>query len=247
MNFQQLQDDVQIRLGEAQASLNAAYMPGTNASTPVMGYTSAAVIGGWINDAQNDLARNYYPISDTATYSWPAGQQFAKYAQFTCTNNPNNIPFGVRKVNFGGINLTSAGRAATENWYPNMDTDPTGTPTYYYEDGIEGIGVYPVPAATMSVTMRVIVVPAPLVNPTDVPIFTTDRHVLLSWFAATQCLLRNTDDPVLMYSGTAYMNAYRAAANNILSRVWRLDADFANDLMADRPGNSGQGVVVSGQ
>lgn len=244
MNFQQLQDDVLVRLGEAQASLVAAYMPATNATTPVTGYSNAQVIGGWINDGQNDLARNYYPVSDLATYSWPAGQQFAKYAQFVCTSNVNNVAFGVRRVNFGGKSLVSSGRAAAENWNPNMDTDPLGVPDYYFEDGVEGIGVYPVPAVTATVTMRVIVTPAPLVNPTDTPAFPADRHVLLSWYAAAMCLLRNTEDPVLQSRGGAMMNLYREQARNILSRVWRLDADFANDLMADRP--EGPSVVQAG-
>jgi hypothetical protein len=242
MNVQQLQDDVLFRLGEGQASLVAAYMSGTNSSVPVL--TSNQAILTLLNDAQNDLARHYYTISDTATYSWPGGQQFTKYAgnngppaspTFVCTGNAGNVVFGIRKLNFGGVNLTSAGRAATESWYPNMDTDPQGQPIFYYEDGIEGVGVYPIPAVTATVTAKAIVIPAPLVLETDVPQFPPDRHILLSWFACAQVLARNTEDPVLVSRGNRYEVAYREGAKNILSRTWRLDPDFANDLLADRP------------
>lgn len=231
MNLQQLIDDTIIRLGEAQASLVAAYMPGNNASAPVQ--SSSQVITTWLNDAQNDLARNYYPISDTASYTWPAGQQFTRYSAFTCASGGS--AFGVRKVNFGGVNLTSADRAATENWYPDMDTDPQGVPVYYYEDGVEGIGVYPIPAANTVVTAKAIIIPAPLVLPADVPVFPADRHVLLSWYAASMTLIRNTEDPVLQSRGNIMMQLYTKQATNILDRVWRLDPDFANDLMADNP------------
>ncbi len=236
MYYGQLTDDVIIRLGEAQATLVAAYMPGDNSAVPVQ--TSQQIIQGWINDGQNDLSRNYYPVSDTGTYTWPAGQQFTRFTAFTCANNPLNEAFGVRKVNFGGVNLTSSGRAAAENWYPNMDVDPLGSdgpPRWYYEDGIEGFGVVPYPAASTAVTAKLIVIPAPLVLPTDVPQFPPDRHLLLSWYACAMCLLRNTEDPALQSRGTAYMNLYLLQAKNILSRVWRVDADFARDLMADNP------------
>ena len=241
MNLQQLQDDVLQRLGEAQSSLVAAYLPGNNSTTPVL--TSAQVITYWLNDGQNDLARNFYPISDIATVTWPAGQQFMSFRNFVCQGNAGNLVFGIRKVSFAGNALTSAGRAATENWYPNMDNDQLGAPNYYYEDAIEGIGLYPIPSAAATVTARVIVTPAPLVQPTDIPQFPADRHTLLSWYACGMALLRNTEDPVLQSRGDKYMQLYAKQAANILSRVWRIDADFANDLMASNPNGSSSDQV----
>ena len=240
MTLQQLQQDFFIRLGEASDTLAAALMSGINSNVPLVSSTMAAT--GWINDAQNDLARNYYPISNVATYIWPDGQAKTPYSEFVCVENAGNVPFGVRKVNFGGVRgfntgntLVSAGRAATENFFPNMDLDPLGDPQYFYEDGIEGIGIYPVPDTTALVTAQAIVTPAPLVGLNDIPVFPADRHVLLTWYAIGMCLMRNTEDPALESRGTAYMNAYRDGASKILNRLWRIDADFAADLMADNP------------
>jgi len=242
MKLSEIQAKVLKLIGEAQDTLVAAYLTGTNGGTSVAPLqTTADVITEHINDGQNDLARNYYPISDTGTYTgtpgqpvtqWPAGQQFARYSQFTCAGNPKNVVFGVRKVNFGGVNLKSSGRAATENWYPNMDTDAQGQPKLFYEDGIEGFGVYPIPAASAVATVKAIVTPAPLVMADDIPIFPVDLHVLLALYAAGMIILSNTEDPVLASHGTAYMGMYNDRAKRILDRVWRLDPDFARDLMA---------------
>lgn len=236
MNFDQLKSDVMVRLGETQTALIATYLTGVNSNTPVTGYDTLSVIGGWLNDGQNDLARHYYPITDNASYSWPMGQKTARFAQFTCVANAANSVFAIRRLSLAGTPLTWADRAAIENWYPTMDADPLGIPQWYYDDGIEGVGIYPFPSSAMSATTgSAPIIPAPLLNPNDVPVFPADRHILLSWYACAQCLRRNTEDAQLASRGDTYWQMYLDGAGKILDRVWRADDAFANDVLAARP------------
>lgn len=232
MNLAQLQDDVLSKLGEDRASMIGAYLARADVAGSVATQT-ADTITSYLNEAQSDIARNDYSVVDTATYSWPQGQQYTRYDQFTCQTSASATVLGIRQLKFGASVLTPAGRAATENWFPNALTDPQAQPRYYYEDGIEGIGVYPLPSATSTtVTAKCLIIPAPLVAPSDAPPYPFDMHKLLSFYACSMLCLRVRGNPEMMQLGMRFMSMYTKDTERVLDRLWRLDADLANDLLA---------------
>lgn len=227
MNLSQLQDDVLSRLGEAADSLCAAFMSGTNSATVTK--SSRDIITGLVNDGQNDLARNYFLIAGTGTYVWPTGTMLVLLSDFTCSNG---TLFAVRSVNFGGVVLNREKQSVIENWYSTLDTDTLAVPVDWYYSGLQAIGTAPVPlATTTTVTVRGFVYPLDLVLPNSTPVFPTDSHNLLSWYACWQILTRNTNDPVLLSRGNAFRDLYLNGANNFMDRMKRSDPQLARDLL----------------
>jgi len=228
MQLSQLINDVFSRLGENSNSYVAALMQSTS-QTPVL--TSVQVITNLLNEGCAKLAREYMPIQDTITYTWPANQQFALYSALNCVNNSLNLAHGVRSITWTGGNIKFAERGPVENWPAQELVDSNGNPLYWFDDGIEGIGVSVAPTVATAITGRVIVVPAPMVNPTDMPQGPYDLSKLPVFYACGQIIEKKKSDPVFQAIGQDYMAMFTDGAESVLELLWRRDPDLVNDLL----------------
>lgn len=240
MNFLQMEYDALNRINETAAAVVGTFRDGAGGITEA----GLATVGAHINDGLADIARYHWPTADTATYSWAAGQAITNFASFVCNSSTTAILINCRSVQWNGIKIDYADRAATENWFPSLITDASSSPTNYYADAIEGIGLAPVPSATHIVTVRGQIVPGPLVNAGDSPTWLpSDLHYTAVLYACHQIIIRNADDSTLKAKGMEFADLYKRACDKIRSRVYRTDAQLAADLLEDPP----QGVEAPPQ
>jgi hypothetical protein len=225
MTLSDLQQDVLIRLARVLNTNQFALVSGAGGnSNPVV--TALQVITDYLVEVSNHLARNFCPIEDIATYTWPAGALLAKYPLFACTILPENVPFSVIDFTFGGQALTYSGRGAMSNWY--SPTDPYGNPFYY--DNIEGVRLSQAPTNDTAVSANVLVTPQPLSELADTPQFPTDLHYLLSVGACAKLIVQRADSPELAVRGMRFAQEYTEEATAILARIDRQDPDMASAL-----------------
>jgi hypothetical protein len=239
MNLAELIDDTLQRLGESQESPIAAFQQGDG----TIASNSQDIIKKYLNEGYYDLARNYHPIRDDGFYEWPAQELYVPYASITPATS-GNIIRAVRSCQWGATNsqasagaLTSADRAATENWYRLTYPNDTGTPKTFFDDGTqENMLLYPVyTAGTSYIWVKTVVIPVPLENLTDAPQFAPDIHKLLSFYACDMIITKRQEDQALASRGNKFRVLYQMAANELLDAAWRNDEDLANDLLKGRP------------
>lgn len=241
MTLQELQDKVLGHLAEPLNSSIGALQTGTGSVT----YTMAQMLAFYINEGYQDLARNYHPIrDDIGPFTWDAPDMFVPYSDLVCLGNSANIVRAVRSCQWGTTNtqtaansLVSADRSATESWFRNTYPNDTGLPQWFFDDGsLVNLVLYPVyTTANSYVWGKCVVIPAPLVDPDDVPQLPTDVHKLLAFYAADIMIIRRADDQALASRGTRYRQMYLDGANELLDAAWRSDSDLANDLLKARP------------
>jgi hypothetical protein len=222
-----LQNDVLSRLNEASNSTAGDLRSGTGGSSTI---GTAATITQYLNEASADIARYCYPIVDVATYtSLPATTLYVSFANSNLTlGTSGDRIWAARSVSWNGTPLGHASRSATEHWYgPTFPTD-TGTPLYWYEQGADGIGIYPTPSTAKTLSISGLVFPPLLTNGTDVPTwFQADQVKLIVFQAAGRLALKNADDPSLAERGPVWLAEYQKGKEALLARLWQEDPDLA--------------------
>lgn len=228
MNLTALQADVIRRLGETSSSLIAAYVDGSGNVVQA----GTATITGFLNEGQSDICRRAFPVVDVAHSSFVIGQRTAMYSSFVCTSSASATLFSVRSAAWGASPLLYAPAGGMDSW-PFLTAQ--ATPTRYYDEGIDVIGLYPIPSTTGGLYVRGLIVPAPLVTGSDVPRLPADLQVLLSYYASAAICLMNRQDPVIQARGDYFRGLYEAGIERILATAGRLRSDGTNDLYGQLP------------
>ena len=218
-----LQNDVLSRLSETDASHAGDFLPGDNSSTLI---TTKDTITQYLNEAQEDLARSCYPVLDYGTVATPTGTQSLALSGLTVPSG--NSLWVARGVSWNGQPLQRCSRSALEVWYPTWVTDVAGTPAYWYDQGEDGIGLYPRPSSTQTTLVNGLAVPARLVNGTDTPSWLqADRTPLLVWYACWAVAAKNIQNDALSARGPVWRQEYEAGKAQLLARLWARDAQLA--------------------
>jgi len=150
-----------------------------------------------INKCSAELAQSCVPIPDTGTYSWTIGLRSKPFTAFTPATT-GNVLWTVRGASFAGTQLRFVSRSAIERHDPAWMTT-TGTPTDWYFDGGQAIGLYPLPSTNNTVKIDGFVVPAPLVADTDTVSWLPDNLALHlhAWYVADMVARKNMEDQAL--------------------------------------------------
>ena len=221
--LQDMQDDVLNRLAETNVSPTGAFAPGDGSGDLI---STKATITQYLNEGSADLARTCYPVADHGVLSVTAGTQIIPYTSFVCASG--HTIWSARRVVCGGAELEYYTREAFEFWYPTSETDARGAPTIWYRQGHDGIGLYPVPDATMSTTVYGLVTPKPLVNNTDVATwFQPDVLKLPVYYATWQIAGRNVQNPDMAVRIQEWATNYTQGQQDFLTRLWQTQPQLA--------------------
>jgi hypothetical protein len=219
-----LRSDVLSRLAEPVNSPAGQLDPGTS-DTPTI--TTAATITQYLNEAQEDLARSCYPVVDYGTLaSTPTGTQALSFSSLTVTSGKKI--WAARGVSWNGVALSHCSRSALDVWFPTWITDANGTPAYWYEQGEDGIGLYPKPSAAQSTVVNGLAVPVRLSADGDIPTWLpADRTPLLVYYAASMIAAKNTQNPSLAPRAPLWRQEYEAGKAELLARLVASDPKLA--------------------
>lgn len=229
----QLYNDCLTRLHEPTNTVILDLTDGTGTSVAA---TTKVNIVQYLNEASNDLCRQVYPLTDTGTFTWPSAQITAGFSAFT-PGTTGNVFWACRRLSWAGVALTRVNRSALENWYPNYPNDAAATPLYYYEQGEQGIAVYPPPVAQGAVTLTGFVIPPALAADSDTPIwFEADEEKLLVFYACAMAARIAMDDPTIAARMQEWMDLYNEGKQLLLSRLWRNDSFVAKSHFAPLAG-----------
>lgn len=219
-----LQNDVLSRLAEPLNS-KAGDLPAGGGSTITI--PTLDTITQYLNEAQEDLARGCYPVLDYGTATVPMGTQ--SFALSGLTVPSGNSLWVARGVSWNGIPLARCSRSALEVWYPTWVTDVTGTPAYWYDQGEDGIGLYPRPSTTQATLVNGLAVPARLSLGTDTPAWLqADRTPLLVFYACSMIAAKNLQNDVLSARGPLWRQEYEAGKAALLARLRARDHMLAS-------------------
>ena len=224
-----LQNDVLSRVNEASSSTAGDLRSGNGASATI---ATLATITQNLNEGSADLARYAYPIQDTGTYtSLPIGTQYVSLSSASLTmGTTGNVLWAARSVTWNGTPLTHCSRSSIEQWYTALGTWPndSGTPLYWYENGEDGIGIYPLPSTAKTLKISGLVIPKQLSSGSDVPTwFQPDQVKLIVFQAAGRLALKNLDDPSLAERAQVWLGEFEKGKNELLIRLWQTDPQLA--------------------
>lgn len=152
-----LVNDCLSRLSLTSASTAGDLRVGTGGAT----ITTVAQLITYLNEAAEDIARNFYPIADSGT----AASFAARFCPFnTLTVATGNRLWAARSVLFGSSVLTYCSRSALELNVGPVGAETAGVPTYWYPQGSDGVGVYALPSPSGTLTVNGLALPARLLN-----------------------------------------------------------------------------------
>jgi len=218
-----LRSDVLSRLGEPSNSRAGDLPNGTGGAAEII---TAATITQYLNEAQEDLARGCYPILDYGTITVPAGTQ--SFALAVVSVPSGNSLWAARGLSWNNLPLQRCSHSALEVWYPTWVTDITGTPQYWFDQGEDGICLYPRPSATQTVMINGLALPKRLVEDTDAPTWLqSDLAKLLVFYAASMIAVKNAQNAALQARAPVWRQEYEAGKSELLARLWSNDPHLA--------------------
>jgi hypothetical protein len=221
-----LQNSVLTLLHEAQNSPVAELDPSPGGTAAI---TTDQQITLFLNEGCADLARTAIPVPGTASLAAQTAQMYA-YSAFT-TLDSGKLWYA-RSVSFNGFALIPISRAALERWFPTWQTDPTGSPLYWFRNGVEGFGIYPQPSSSGTLAAAGFEIPVPLASPTDTLMAWLPDHLtkLPVWYAAAQVALQNDEDMSLRQRAVIWSGAYQEGVAELQKQCWQSDPALARAL-----------------
>lgn len=222
-------NDVLSKLDADANSTIGNLMVGTDSTTAVQ-ETNQSIIG-FFNEGCYDFCRNFYALMTTATMAtYPIGAESATFDSFVSSNNC--VLWAARAAAWNGQQLTHIKREVMENEFPTWLTDPTGTPQYWFQNGITSIGTYPKPSTVASFTVSGLGVPAPI--PIDAEPDATyvngipDHNVYaINNFAAGRLASKAIRDPMMVQRAGIWSNEYFKIVIRELDQLWNTDPILA--------------------
>jgi len=237
-----LQNAVLNLLHEDQDSPVAALEASAGGSAAI---TTLQQITLFLNEGCADLARTAVPAPGVATLTGQTAQMYPYSALATADGGKL---WYARSVTFNGFALIPISRTALERWFPTWQTDPTGSPLYWFRNGIEGFGIYPAPASSATLAAAGYEIPPILVNATDTLSAWLPDHLtkLPVWYAAAQVALQNDEDMSLRQRAVTWSGAYQEGVAELQKQLWQSDPALARGLwgmpaMPAQPMAQGQG------
>jgi hypothetical protein len=107
-------------------------------------------------------------------------------------------------------------------------TATPGTPAFWFDQGEDGIGLYPHPATTQTVTVSGLAVPKRLALDTDVSGWLLpDLAKLLVFYAAAMIGLKNLQNALLQARAPLWRQEYEAGKSALLTRLLQTDPILA--------------------
>jgi hypothetical protein len=225
MTLAALQQEVLSRLNESGDTPIGQYKTTAGGTVTV---TTAQQITIYLNEAAAELARKAYAITGAGTFSLPIGTAYALLESFT--TGDTSLLWAARSVKWNGVALKHCNRSALENWYPNIASDPNGTPLYWFEVGAQGVGVYPSPSALQTLTVNGLVIPPPLLDaaPTSIPTWlNADLEKLMFFYACGMMALKQLTAPDIQERGKVWAEQYTHGKNDLLARLYHEDPHLA--------------------
>ncbi len=171
LDYDTTQLDVRSASGQVVASIT-----GASSSTE-------STLRTVINQYAAFMARHFWPVLDTGTWTWTASTRTNTLHSGTPGTSGNVIWAVDGDLKFGSTLLPYADLVTIRRSDPTVASTATGTPTYWYREG-NNIGLWVVPSATStSVTAQCLVVPKPL---------TADTETFATWLPSdmTDALVR---------------------------------------------------------
>jgi hypothetical protein len=215
--------DVKSRLNEA-VNTTVAQLSSGNGPAPVI--LSDTTITQYLNEAMAGIARESYPIFDAGSYNVPASTSIVPFNALTVSSGA--AIWAARGVSYNGIALIHCGHSVLETWFPTWTVDPPSVPLYWFENGTDGIGIYPSPSvASLPLGVFGLAIPKLLSSSVDVPSIMPDIEKLLVYYAAGQVALKNSEDARLGPKAQIWMTEYDEGRQSLLSRLWRQDPALA--------------------
>jgi hypothetical protein len=125
-----------------------------------------AVFDIYIDQANARLFRSCLLLPGYATVAAPASARTVFLESMTARMDYSTATTGakawyVERTDYGSSQLSRTDQQALQRRYPSYHST-YGTPTHYYSDGRENVGIYPVPAYTATVTVRGYLLPPPI-------------------------------------------------------------------------------------
>jgi len=234
--------DVLSRLNLPANTPAAQFSTGTGLA-PVE--TTQDAVKRYLNDSAAELARTCYPLRDTASASVAPSTRIVALSSLTSMSG--GVMWAARAVTFNGVQLRHTSRSSLELWHRTWLTDPAGVPGDWYEQGEDGIGLYPVPAAASGqaclglgglllaglcegggvMLADGLVVPARMTDDDDTLPYQPDLVTLCIFRAASRLAKKNAQDGSLAVRIQEWEAEWLNGTSNLLARLWRMDPDLA--------------------
>lgn len=225
-----LQNYVLNILDEASNSTIGDLASGTGATAT---QSTALTLTQFLNEAAADFARQCYALHDTGTYTnLPANTLFIDFTNTSVTLGTYFRLWAVRTVSYNSVLLTHCAQSYIEtagiNFTGNYPNDAAGTPLFWFETAMTGIGVYPVPSgSTHTLTITGLALPAQLSSPTDILPFQADQNKIIAFQAAARIAEKAIADPSIAQRIQLWMGDWEKYKEMNIQHMWAIDPPFA--------------------
>lgn len=190
MQLSEIRQDVLSLLGQL-ANSKAGQLPDGVDTTPTI--TTTQTLNQYINEGQNELARQVWPWEDSGTATMTLGTRGLSFDSFTTAGG--GTIFSASAVTWNGVALRRLSRDIASIRYRTVETDANGTPAYWSEWDLDGVLLFPWPSATEDVSVVGPATPPPLVADVDVPTFLpSSLQKILSYYAAGKLAEKNVQN-----------------------------------------------------
>jgi hypothetical protein len=163
---------VLFRINEIRDSSIAALYTDSSGGTTIT--PDAGVTQAW-NDAKNLACRSYFPVEGLFTATYANGQYSTDYTGFAGIAGDANFPTPTGSTPWwafrslwtpaGGAaaSLTFAAEEIIQRFYPEYQNPAvsasTGVPSNWYRTGVQGVGLWAIPAASGTCTIQAFRIP----------------------------------------------------------------------------------------
>jgi hypothetical protein len=196
-------------LNEATNSSVGDLASGTSAVPTI---TTSDTIAKMIDETAADLCRTCYLLPGAgSTGGYRAGQRTMQLHDLTARMDRSSAADGsvlwsVEEVRYNGAVLARAGKAYLSLGFGSLRTQ--GSPAYFYEDGEQQLGLFPVPLQDLKPLDAYGYVLPPSITVADLVWCPDDLARLIELRTAGMIAVKNFDDPTIFGRGAAYLAEY---------------------------------------
>lgn len=185
-----------LLLVDQASNTPAGELPSGTSGTPTTATTTA--LNGWLDDAQRKVAQSCFAVRGSGTAPSVIGQPRYDFDSFTVAGTTGTL-WAALSASFNGVGLTYVSPSYLRLYFPNWQTDASGTPVYWTRHGDDQeIEIYPKPSAVQTIAVEGLIVPVNYANDSASPLWLpAHRHRLLVYAAAGILAEKNINDPRL--------------------------------------------------
>jgi hypothetical protein len=245
------------RLNEvANSNIAASY---TNSSGAIATSQADGVTRAF-NDAKNYACRSYWPVKGIFTATYAAGvyeQDYVNYAPATADavfpTPAGYFPWWGYRAFWGNVELPYAASSILKLYIPgyqnSLDTTLRATPTYFYREGTQGVGVAAVPNASGLVTIESWCIPADVLatDTTTLNWVPGQEWRILADAAAIMILAKASNDAQIQQRLPPMVAEWTALATNKYLSMPRNLRDGSSGATVPFPSPPEAGIAMPGQ